>query len=149
MFSLNWDYLMIKHHLIKHEKCESQINTPFLGHLFWFALQYNPKIFEAIWSFSWKLPCIHIGLWKTLTMISATAGFRIVGPGYESVYYGINNTRPIYSERAHRALQNPQVSCQLGQHWTRYSHSKTPKFAKKCMDFPTSVQQSIHLLLNF
>ena len=28
------------------------------------------------------------------------------GPGYESVYYGINNTRPIYSERAHRALQN-------------------------------------------
>ena len=33
------------------------------------------------------------------------------GPGYESVYYGINNTRPIYSERAHQALQNPQVSC--------------------------------------
>ena len=29
------------------------------------------------------------------------------GPEYESVYYGINNTRPIYSERAHRALQNP------------------------------------------
>ena len=23
------------------------------------------------------------------------------GPGYKSVYYGINNTRPIYSERAH------------------------------------------------
>ena len=33
------------------------------------------------------------------------------GPEYESVYYEINNTRPIYSERAHRALQNPQVSC--------------------------------------
>ena len=23
------------------------------------------------------------------------------GPGYKSVYYGINNTRPVYSERAH------------------------------------------------
>ena len=29
------------------------------------------------------------------------------GTGYKSVYYGINNTRPIYSERARRALQNP------------------------------------------
>ena len=29
------------------------------------------------------------------------------GPGYESVYYGINNARPIYSERAHRASQDP------------------------------------------
>ena len=47
------------------------------------------------------------------------------GPGYESVYYGINNTTPIYSERTHQALQNLQVSCQLGQYWTRYSHSKT------------------------
>ena len=33
------------------------------------------------------------------------------GPGYESVHYGIDNKRPIYSERAHQALQNPQVSC--------------------------------------
>ena len=29
------------------------------------------------------------------------------GPEYESVYYGIHNTKPIYSERVHQALQNP------------------------------------------
>ena len=37
----------------------------------------------------------------------AIAGFHTSGAWVESVYYGINNTRPIYSERVHRALQNP------------------------------------------
>ena len=36
---------------------------------------------------------------KTIT------GFHTSGAWVESVYYGINNTRPIYSERVHRALQ--------------------------------------------
>ena len=35
------------------------------------------------------------------------AGFHTVRAWVQSVYYGINNTRSIYSERAHRALQNP------------------------------------------
>ena len=35
------------------------------------------------------------------------AGFHTVRVWVQSVYYGINNTRPIYSGRAHRALQNP------------------------------------------
>ena len=39
------------------------------------------------------------------------ARFHTSGAWVQSVYYGINNTRPIYSERAHRALQNPSVSC--------------------------------------
>ena len=42
--------------------------------------------------------------------IISIAGFHTVGTWvHESVYCGINNTRPIYSERAHRALQNPKV----------------------------------------
>ena len=70
------------------------------------------------------------------------------GPGYESVYYGIINTRPLYSERAHRALQSFAL-IQLGQYWTRYSHSKTSKFSNKCMDCRTLVRKSIHFFANF
>ena len=44
-------------------------------------------------------------------LCNTIAGFHTSGAWVESVYYGINNTRPIYSERAHRALQNPKVSC--------------------------------------
>ena len=35
------------------------------------------------------------------------AGFHTSGAWVQLVYYEINNTRPIYSERARRALQNP------------------------------------------
>ena len=49
---------------------------------------------------------------ETLVLLNDTIGtmvllpdFILWGPGYESVYYGINNTRPIYSERAHRAYK--------------------------------------------
>ena len=60
-----------------------------------------------IWQGTWKFPCtlrwnIRQGSWKF-----PLPDFIRRGPGYKSVYYGINNTRPIYSERAHRSLQNP------------------------------------------
>ena len=57
MFSLNWDYLMIKHHLIKHEKMwiTNQYST-------FSDLHYNiiQKFMRQFWSFSWKLPGIKL-----------------------------------------------------------------------------------------
>ena len=43
--------------------------------------------------------------------------FESRGAGYESVYYGINNTRPSESKGAHWGYW-----CQSGQYWTRYSY---------------------------
>ena len=59
--------------------------------------------------------------------------FKPRASGYESDYYGINNKRPTESERGNQELQVPWVWCWLGRNWMRYSHSKPPKFTKKCI----------------
>ena len=42
-----------------------------------------------------------------LQVYTFIAGFHTSGAWVQLVDYGINNTRPIYSERARQALQNP------------------------------------------
>ena len=54
--------------------------------------------------------------------------FKLRGTGYKSMYYVIINRKPTKTERSHQVLQNRRVWCLSGQYWTRYSHSKSPKF---------------------
>ena len=55
------------------------------------------------------------------------SSFKSRGAGYESVYYGINNTKGTLKLATFSRLMF------IGIYWTRYSHSKPPKFTKKNM----------------
>ena len=54
------------------------------------------------------------------------------GPGYKSVYYGINNIRPIYSERVHRVLRFVLIGPTLN----KIQPFKNFKICKKMYGFP-------------
>ena len=70
----------------------------------------TPRKMLAWWLINWVASSNPAKV-VSVDCITSLPDFIPWGSGYESVYYGINNTIPIYSERAHRPLQNPQVSC--------------------------------------
>ena len=98
--------------------------------------------------------------WETLgTRLVAIAGFHTSGAWVESVYYGINNTRPIYSERVIPSFTKSLSFVLIGPILNKIQPFKIFKICKEMYGFPdkcpqnvwisTSVRQSIHLLLNF
>ena len=100
IYNFQFSFLLKESLLVPMVACAFQISI-FSG---WVALSCVSK------AQGWEGCCFYT-LTAVRVYVASLPNFIPWGSGYESVYYGINNTRPIYSERAHRPLQNPQVSC--------------------------------------